>query len=381
MAYLGLAYLFFTRSRMPFRGTWQIALVAAAFGTLTASFNAIDPYQHWLVGAQILFFLAIGPASLHTLVLNYPRMRVVVLGSLLSGQTISALVSAAQSLGLVRVDITAPAGRASGLAGHPNILGLMAGLAICISLYLLMDSKRHKGIFRFVLGINIVALLLSGSVSALIASTLGILVLFYVYRVKIRKSLAYVVGFTLCILFYLKIAGHKPNVGNPLDRMQQVTGRTDRIGTWDVRLDVYVYALQKIAENPIVGLGLDNSSGLLFHRLDGEVLTHNILLRAWLQGGLFMLVAFFVMYLSCIRLIKLSRLNRINGIPCAMLVTVLSFALTSAAFQQTYFWLLIFVAWSLLENKRRIRHPSTSLSGKKLPNGLLMTQPKQHTHT
>ncbi|WP_408669328.1 O-antigen ligase family protein [Kocuria rosea] len=237
----------------------------------------------------------------------------------------------------------------------------MSGVAICTILYLLIRFSHRRTTLAALLVSNTSSLLLSGSVSAMIATALGITSLFYVLRVSAFRLGAYSILLGIATASYALVMSVNPNVANPFDRVQQVTGNTKYIGTWDVRQEVYLYALRAIAENPLTGAGMDYASGSFEHPFrDESVLVHNLLLRAWLQGGLALFTGLCILYALTLVLINRSRKRRMNAAACAVLTVILTFALTSAAFEQANYWLLIIAAWCMVESPSKNPHVNMS---------------------
>lgn len=299
---------------------------------------------------QIIIFLTLGPTAFRSLFAGYPGLRRTACISFLTGQFLSAMAAILQATGLVVLGAQISNGRAPGLAGHQNILGLMSGLSICLTLYIIMQCRKKRLISTLVLTINVSSLLLSGSTSAMIATGIGLIVLFYVLRIEARKSILAIAGLSVSLYAFLRFSANQDAIRSPLQRFQQVTGNTEYIGTWDVRVSVYEYALRQIFQNPLFGSGFDDISGQFYHPEDGYVLIHNILIRSWLQGGPALLISIGTIYIMVILAIQKSRRLGINGASCSILSTTLAFALTSAAFQQSYFWLIILTAWAMVEN-------------------------------
>lgn len=342
-------HLTLPKARLEFRKYWIWAAVLATFGAVAATFNTSNLSQHLLTAVQILIFMTLGVTALRRIMKYSPRLRLCAYKAFLIGQTTSAIIAILQGVGIGILQSETLTGRSTGLSGHPNVLGLMSAVAVVLSIYGLIKSSHWPASLVVTAGLNILSLLLTGSLSALIAFTAGILVLAFVSRLRLSRLTAYASVLVLTSAAYLIVARSNPSLPNPLDRAQQVTGNTQDIGTWNVRLEVYDMAFSRIMRNPFFGVGMDDTSGLFDHPLDGEVLTHNILIRAWLQGGILLLLSFILIYLSALVAIHKARRYALNGATCSTLAVILTFALTSAAFQQTYFWLLLAAAWSVME--------------------------------
>lgn len=342
--------LFLQRSpAYPLSAAWAIAATCATFGVLTASINAIDFRAHWIVSIPLIIYIYTGPRAIKRLVDNHPKSQRLIAIAFLIGQTASAVTAILQSLGIAPIlGELQLVGRSSGLAGHPNTLGLMSGIAICALIHYIFTAKGLQLTATILLALNCAALLSSGSVSALLATTIGVATTIYAMRLASTRIFVSTIALSFMLAGYTAIASQLPHLPNPFKRMQQVTGQTSDIGSWDIRTDVYGYAASRILENPITGVGMDYESGVFIHPLVGQVLTHNILLRGWLQGGILLFISLGVIYIATLLVLRNSNTKRLHATSCGVLALVLSFALTSAALYQTYYWLIIITAWGTL---------------------------------
>ena len=342
-----VATVFVGQGKRPvYTGVW----VSAAFLTfigIVSSAGASDSIRgHMIIGAQVLLFIAFGPFALRRLA-SAPTLVRNALAAVLIGQSVSALAALAQASGMTVLGWKTVSGRASGLASHPNIVGVLSSVAIVVFLYLIFKTARKRLPLVVGLAVNVGALLVSGSISALIACFIGVLVFMTAARVslKVPAIMAVVGGLALWFIGQLSSAGM---LRGPAQRIAQVTGQTNDISTLDIRQNTYAFAWDSIQKDPFYGRGLDSSSGATF---DHITLTHNILLRAWFQGGLGIGLAFalIVAAIAClvIRAVFFGR----DAASAGVLAVIIGFSMTSAALQQGYFWLLIFGAVALIEPK------------------------------
>lgn len=363
---VGTLFLFKVRA-VPLKPFVWLAIAAlAGLGILTASDAAESLQGHLMVGAQIFIFMAFGPFALSSILRSSRKAAPAITRGFLLGQSVSAAAAVLQATGMTTFGAALIHGRATGLAGHPNILGVVSGVAFVLVLFLVM-RRRRRGLLILVMMLNLAALLLSGSISALIATVAGTVVLLIASRVKARVPiLVGLVGAGIAT-YASNFAEDSELLRGPVDRIKQVTGQTSDTATWGIRQNTYQYALDRIADDPLLGRGLDDASGLTY---DGVTLTHNLLLRSWMQGGLGMGLAFALLYLIAVAVILRAIFKGQNPLSAGLLVTVLGFALTSAAFQQGYFWLLVLAAWALVEHPRRkvLRaNPKTATVGRLSP--------------
>lgn len=323
-------------------GTWRAVaaperwyLAAAGYltliaGVLTAA-TARDPLASLTTGAQIAAFLVLGPLAARHLVSTPARRRTLVTGFLI-GQTVSALVAGLQAAAPSDLVGELLFGRAAGLAGHPNILGLMAVVAVLVVIGCFAVLPRVVGLL--LIAVNAAALLLSGSLTALIALIAGVIVYALVQQVSVIRVVggALVGAAGVAVLSAWSTAlGFVP----PTERVLQTTGQTEKIGTFEQRARSVEYAWSRIRADWFFGTGLDNASGGTF---DGATVTHSVLVRAWFQGGIALLLAFLLLYLVAARAVGRAVARGEGATGAAVTSSLLCFALTSASFEQGYFW-------------------------------------------
>lgn len=334
-------------------GLWIVAAFLALFGVVSSSANADSFRGHVMIGAQVLLFITFGPFALRRLACT-PGVLKAAVGAFLVAQSISSATGIAQASGTAVLGYKTANGRSLGLASHPNILGVLASVAIVIFLYLLFKTQVRKPPLLLGLGANIGGLLVSGSISSLSACVIGVLVFMLAARVsfKVIATLIAVGGTGLWGVTQLAASGL---LRGPAQRIAQVTGQTSDVSTLDIRQNTYAFAWDYIQQDPFFGRGLDSNSGATF---DGITLAHNILLRAWFQGGFGLGLAFALIYAAVAAMIIRSLVRGVHAAPAGVLAVLIGFSMTSAALQQGYFWLLLLGAWALIEPKL-LRNPAS----------------------
>lgn len=330
-------------------GVWPIASFLALVGVVSSSANADSFSGHVMIGAQVLLFMASGPFAVQRLA-SIPGVTKAAVGAFVIGQSVSSGAALAQASGTAVLGFGTENGRALGLASHPNILGVLASVAIVIFLYLLFKTSLRKLPLLFGLSVNIGGLFTSGSISSLSACVIGVLVFMVAARVSFKVIATLIVVGSTGLWAVTKLAASGLLRG-PAQRIAQVTGQTSDISTLDIRHNTYAFAWESIQRDPFYGRGLDSASGVTF---DGVTLAHNVLLRAWFQGGLGFGLAFALIYGAVALLIIRALVRGIDAAPAGVLAVIVGFSMTSAALQQGYFWLLILAAWALLSNPARV---------------------------
>jgi O-antigen ligase len=279
-------------------------------------------------------------------------------------QTISAIAAIAQVAGMTVLGATANSGRANGLAGHPNVQGLMCviALVLVVAAYRSASSKR-----RATLGlcgaVNFIALVATGSLSSLLSLVAALVVLIAASRAGMRT---FFVG-SACIAGVVVIAltvGFDPSVlfAPVSHRIDVVTGESDGVASLGIRQQTYAFAWDYIQQDPFIGVGMDPTNQGTFN---GITVVHNYILHAWYQGGLALVIA-----IAGVSLLLLGRIFRAmtkgeKSAEAAIIAAVIVYALGSAFYDQQQYWLpLIFAtasSYAVVEGGRR-KHAGGALS-------------------
>jgi O-antigen ligase len=355
-----LGALFTLWAAMPRYGVlWPIVGLGFVLATLSALPYAENQRAHWIIGAQLVIWTSAGPFAVAGLMNRIPRLRRQAVTFFVLAQSISAVAAVIQMFGREVLGASSLYGRAPGLAGHQNILGLFSGVALILLVAEL--RRRRKGSVLALTALNGAALLASGSLSASGALILGLVVLLAAQRVRLDRLFAMAVLGGATAWAISVYAGQSSDFKTPMDRYLQVTGQTHQIGTVDERMQTVRYALLRIQERPLTGWGLDDVSGGTY---DNFTLTHNVLIRAWYQGGVIAFLCFLVIFAMSIAVIARSVTHGgYDEVPAATLTVVWFFAMTAATFQQGYLWVPLLAAWAALEprpSKSKVENGSFS---------------------
>lgn len=327
-------------------GVWWLATWLVMLGGIASSFQADSMPGSLAVLGRVVFLFTIWRSSLRHLLDTDER-----LVSGLLAVAIGCAVSAGVAVGQARLGLFIPAeglvqGRALGLTEQPNDAG--GSLVLGFVLALGGPSTRHTR-FPLLLSLLIaVGLVLSGSVTGMAAAMVGALSLFLIRGVRKRTI---VLSAVALIAVYPLVAALQEEALSPLARIQQSTGGgTEYQDTFASRVETYRIALTGIRSAPLVGVGLDEASGMVLFQVTGQgkihpVGTHNMPLLAWYQGGVLVVVGFAIVIGAslkrCRRLTGTSDIRRI--VLCAS-VAELSFAMTAPVLFQRYFWFSVIAA-------------------------------------
>lgn len=153
----------------------------------------------------------------------------------------------------------------TGLAGNPNVYGTFAALGLVLTAGLLRLRPRNPVLWLLV-PLMLAALWGSDSRGGWLVSLTGLLVLYWPLRHRLVAGLVLLAG---ALLYVYVIGGGLPD---------EMLGSSDRL-----RVQAALFSLQRIAESPLLGWGID-----AFRDLPGANLSssHNMLLDLALGGGL-----------------------------------------------------------------------------------------------
>ena len=256
-----------------------------ALGGFISSFGAIGTIQSLSIVARLLYLTVVW-FWLATVLLETRRHVEIATGAWVA----SAALSSAGALAQVFYGDFIPGGdsswgRMTGFTPHFNHLGGLVAIAFVPALMLAIDSPRRQlRIFGTVIvGFLAAGLLLSGSVGGLLATvcsiTFWIAIRGMTFQTGVRLAATAVAGATL--VFALGATG------DPIDRITRVTSAEEAAagtgGTLYTRLDGYDEAWSRIAEQPLIGVGLDEESS---QAVLGPKLVHNMLINQWFTAGI-----------------------------------------------------------------------------------------------
>ncbi|MDD7930057.1 O-antigen ligase family protein [Microbacterium thalli] len=328
-------------------GIWVYAGYAALAASVTSS-GASGLSATLPVAIQLFIIIGIGPFAVAGLIQKNPRLLVAACISFLVTQTASGIAGIAQLFGADVLGWIQVNERSPGLAGHPNVLGVMSALAILVAVSVLL-GRHTRGLGRAsvltVLCLNAGALISTGSLSSMSACVAGVIVLLYVYGYRLLRILFAATLTVLVLWAVLSTPFVSAVLRDPVQRFFQVTGQTQYTSTLEIRSETYESAWESIQRDPFLGRGIDAENAAA--REFGTVV-HNVFLRSWYQGGLLLAIAIAVILVSVLVLVVKAVAARNNGLAVGVIVVMMSYALTSAFFEQPYYWLPVLAAWATL---------------------------------
>ncbi len=343
-------------------GVWFFAGFAALASGVTSS-AASGLSATMAVAVQLFVVMALGPFAVRGAVTRDSKFGVRVIIPFLAVQSVSASAAVLQLFGFEVFGYGQITQRSPGLAGHPNILGVMASLAVLICLWsLLRNGSSRKGVHLGCLLLNAFALVSTGSLSSMSACLLGALVLLWSMGFRVLRIAAISAIAVLITWFVLSVPAVALYLKNPLERFEQVTGQTEAASTLAIRAQTYNGAWAYLARDPLLGRGLapEDSAAIA----EGTVV-HSFILRGWYQGGILLGIAFLLIVVAVTAVTIRSIFRRKDALPVGVLAMMFCFALTSAFFEQMYYWLPVLLAWSSIDRASPRRVGSLSDYGRR----------------
>ncbi|MBM4492979.1 O-antigen ligase family protein [Rhodococcus hoagii] len=300
--------------------------------------------QSAYVGIKLGLLVGLTPFIIRYYSLERQSFTRYALTGFLAVQSMSAAAGLAQLAGASVAGLRANAGRANGLAIHPNVLGIMAAIAILVSFVLIHRTTGRTRLLAWgVIILNVAALIGSGSLSSMLSLAAGAVVLLVAMRATTRTVIRTCAAVVMCSALALTL-GYNPSAAiDPIEgRVNTVLGLSnDGVASLSIRESTYEFAIDSIRSDPLIGVGMDSMHEGTFN---GVTVVHNYLLRAWYQGGLLLFVTFLIVTIAMLGLACRSMISTRDGLQAAVITAVIVFGLTSAFYDQQQYWLPLLFA-------------------------------------
>lgn len=324
--------------RVPLPTETVAAFLFIFTGGILASLASADPAGSMVVLARVVLLAFLLPWTLRVL-LTTPRRLHRAFSFFASGTAACGLGAVAQStLGNVipGSEVTS-GGRYPGFAVHVSDTGGITSLAVVLGASLLLTKGREPkrlGVMVFMFGLA--GLILSGSVSGMMASVVGGLALLIWHRLSLLKTALVSVAVIATAAWALSLMGSTEAALTPTERFQQVTGASGRGNTSQSRWDSIVAGWNGFTESAFIGVGLEPAASFTVTGLPA----HNIVIAALFQGGLLFTVGLCMVAYRAARLsLRQGWAGGLHAAAAAGFVTAGVFAMTAPSFYNRYFWL------------------------------------------
>jgi O-antigen ligase len=181
--------------------------------------------------------------------------------------------------------------RLGAFLGDANWNAAAITLALPFALFLRLRRQISSVVFSLLMGVFLMALVLTASVGGIISGTFSLIIFGITARVKpSARSLVII----CTVIGIASVSGY----GMPKAFSERVTpalesGDVDKAGTFVGRMDLIREAWGIVEDTTVVGIGVDQ-----FREISVEAApVHNIFLLLWAEGGLMALVAWFLLML------------------------------------------------------------------------------------
>jgi O-antigen/teichoic acid export membrane protein len=307
---LACAELVILRRRVPVKLPFLLLIGVALFslGGFVSSFGSYEAFKSIGVIARLIF-LTVFWLWLGTVVL---RRREHIARATSYWVTSAAICGGGAIVQLLIGDVIPNAsvdgGRATGFTGHPNDLGALTAVAFVPALMLAARPRVSAGsrAWSYLLLLLVAAgLILSVSLGALIAAASAVFVWLMFQRLSIHSVLV-LATLAACVVALLTLQSIR-GAPSPLERFETATTTSSQagvvqVGSVDQRFGTYRIAIERIRENPFVGVGLDLFSitrpfGIEAYEYD----VHNLVIGLWYKTGLIGLVGMLLALLALLR--------------------------------------------------------------------------------
>jgi O-antigen/teichoic acid export membrane protein/O-antigen ligase len=339
------AELVILRRRVPVKLPFLLLIGVALFslGGLLSTFESYEALKSFAVIARLVV-LAVFWLWLGTVVLRRQEHITRAIGFWVTSAAICGGGAVVQLvLGDVLPNASIDGGRATGFTGHPNDLGALTAIAFVPAL--MLASRPRIGAasraWSYLLLLLVAAgLILSVSIGAVIAAVFAVFVWLVFQRLSIHSILA-LATLAACVVALVSLQSIR-GAPDPLERFE--TARTNsseegvvQVGSVNQRIGTYRVAIERIQENPFVGVGLDLLSvtrpfGVEAYEYD----VHNLVIGLWYKTGLIGLVGILLTLFAILRSSWTAISESITGSErtvavalCSSVVAFIVFAMTA----------------------------------------------------
>lgn len=270
--------------------------------TISATFssiNAVDTGQSILNIIKFLFVVVVWFWLSGFTLKKYDNIELAVDCWLISATICSSWAIAQMQWPHIFPGMYSSWGRMAGLSEHPNEMGLISSIALiplATKFSSAIDWKR-KCLWLAGLVVTLSGLMLSASIAALIGATIAFVVWFNFSQ---KKMIAIAFLFIMLAIGYSSLIFQKTYGGQSyVDRLISYQQEPLKNTTFGSRLVVYNDAISAIANNMLIGSGLDTESLAI-----GEHQIHNMLLLIWFGAGGFAFLGIVLILISVWRMAR-----------------------------------------------------------------------------
>jgi len=324
-------------------GAWALpAALLLVVGGCLATAGSPAPVESLVSLVRVLYVALALPWQLAVLLDDERRLRrgLVAFGLGAALCSLGTLVQFALGAGAIPGGVITTAGRYTGFTGHVSDTGAIASLAVVIGLSGLTrgPGRLQRVVLVGVTLSGIVGLVLSGSVSGMLAAVVGSAALLLLRGIPVGRVAVAAGVAGVALWFAGGVLGETRGALRPEERVKQVLGLSGgdaSLNTSASRWDTIVLGWRGFLRDPLTGAGLDARSSLVVDTLG----VHSLPVAALFQGG----VVFAAGLLGCL-VVAVTRAARsvprtaLQSAVYAVGVTALAFSLTAPSMYNRYLW-------------------------------------------
>lgn len=347
----------------------QAALFLVVIAGSVAAYRSVSVGSDFAVTVRLVYLVGVLPWQARVLLPDTRQLthsaRVWVAGAALCGA--ATLAQARFGAGVIPGAGITSSGRFSGLAQTVSDTGGITAIAFAFLLSGIgrKTSRKAMATATVCLGLSGIGLLLSGSVSGLLAVIATGVYLVLRRGLSARRLLALAFAGVVVLQVVGSVQHRTSGALTPLQRVEQATGLKTftvaqrGLNTSESRLSTDRAGIAGFLRHPIVGVGLDPESGVV-DDVDGFQV-HNMFIGAAYQGGLVLLVGLLIPVVRAARRgWAMARTSAACGDVYASFIAALVFAMTAPSDYNRYFWvpLALVLAAAELSSARPRQVPS-----------------------
>lgn len=331
------------------RRRWRLPRAVAVAGLLVtvgvavSATVATDPADSLSIGIRLIYLVVVVPWILLTLLTQRRHVIHAVLW-MFAGAAVCA-TGAVLYLTPIRafgVGTVTSDNRFAGFTEHVSDLGGITAVAVGGAIGALFSTLpgRYRLVCLVLLAVSGMGLLLSGSVSGMLAVCVVVLYLLATGVLRPGRAVGLAVLGGLAGGLGLSLFGRSGGL-DPMQRFLLTTGLTGPGGEADTagsRIELVERAWTGILDQPFFGHGLSVDDNLLFRGLS----VHNNFLAAWHGGGILVLVGVGIASVIAVRYcLRRGVQDPLHTTVAGAVVAAVAFAQTAPSVYNRYYWLPI----------------------------------------
>lgn len=312
-------------------------LIVFSIGGITSSFRSKIPMESLIAVFKYLYLIGVW-FWLGTVILrNEKHIYTAIFLWSFSAAFTSAGAIAQLVWGDIIPGVSPAAGRMTGFTEHVNDLGGVTCVVLMPALALASHSAigNIKKCCLYIITILITAgLILSVSISGLIAALISFFVWGIISKTKTKKIAVFIIICAVC-LFTVSFSVKHGGI-SVLDRLTDVAEQKLYYETSASRLEVYRLAWNSILKNPLVGVGTGPFAGITE---TGDAV-HNFILLNWYESGVFGLIGIMLLLILLLLIgayvIRISKSEKERLLSVSLFASYVAFLVIGMA-QPIYF--------------------------------------------